>query len=363
MSTGRQSNGVMLILGFYFGMGALIRSTVNSIWLARKFDKTPIIYWGKSCLYTDKAAAGNTYARLFRGATGDTQASFPDGITVYPPAWMPFDQVESVEAIDLKADELRLRHDMDLRDPGGIDAAGLCIVYQYLSSGSAMNLARRGGHSVSDRDFDRECSAIFAEYFQPQEEIQRLADNLWKDFFRSDDENVYGMHLRGSDKIHEAALPSPKRFVNAVRSVSCGDKKPALFVATDSALSLDTIKSRLSDYSLHYQKMERSSGVVPLHYRSEGALQNAISVIVDVLLLSRCAKVFAFPESQIYSWLRLKQEGDERSFNLIEIGPGFADWIKTAWRVLIASGWAGFFRFCRHQKPKLRAAIFGRLSS
>lgn len=38
-----ENHGFMIILGWYLGLGALIQSTVNSIWLAKKLGKTSYI--------------------------------------------------------------------------------------------------------------------------------------------------------------------------------------------------------------------------------------------------------------------------------------------------------------------------------
>lgn len=354
--------GTILILGSYLGLGALIQSTVNSIWLAKKLGKNPYIYWGQSCFYTDKEVGGNTYLRLFQEPKNHENLSFSKNLSVYPTTWMPLNEVETVESLDAKADALRQSHHLTLMSSKEILESDLCIVYDYFSSDTARNLVSTLGVEISTEQFLKECSEIFADYFQPQTTIQMTAQHFWVNSFDRHYQLIVGMHLRGTDKVIEKAVPSPGQYLRLIRRSGYLRRDNAFFVATDSQPYLGDIQSQLSKSLVAFQEMPRSSGAVGLHYDSRTAFQNAVAMITDIELLSRCQVVFAFPGSQIFWWLTRKKEAEKLDFILVPVDPNWFDWFHAGWAVFRLQGWQGFLNFLRFQKPKFINYLKSRFS-
>lgn len=349
--------GTILILGSYLGLGALIQSTVNGIWLAKKLGKNPYIYWGQSCFYTDREVGGNTYLRLFREPKNHKNLSFSKNLSVYPTVWMPLNEVETVESLDVKANVLRQSHHLTLMSSKEILESDLCIIYDYFSSDTARNLVSTLGVEISTGQFLKECSEIFADYFQPQATIQTSAQYLWNRFFDRHYQLTIGMHLRGTDKVIEKAVPSPHRYLSSIKRSGYLKKDSAFFIATDSQPYLESIQNQLSKSLVAFQDMPRSSGTVGLHYDSKTAFQNAVAMITDIELLSRCQVVFAFPGSQIFWWLTRKKETEKLDLILVPIEPNWRDWFQASWKVFRTQGWQSFLNFLRFQKPKLLAYL------
>ncbi|MEB3189383.1 MAG: hypothetical protein VKL42_03455 [Snowella sp.] len=331
--------------------------------MAKKLGKIPYIYWGKSCFYTDKEVGSNTYLRLFQEPKDHDILDISNRFDVYPDVWMPLDETETIQSIDAKADILRHSHSLEIVSAEAIVKSDLCIIYQYLSSDSAKELASAVGIAVDDSQFIEECNEIFADYFRPHVEYQTLANTLWTNFFSQDDyATVIGMHVRGTDKIIEKAVPSPHHYLQSIRKLGYIKNDSAFFIATDSQPYLAIIQRRLKPYCVAAQNTLRTSGRTGLHYDSQNAFQNAVAMIVDIELLSRCQVVFAYPGSQIYSWLTRKKEAGNLNFKLLPVSPDFLDWLSAGWIVLHLHGWQRFLNFLRFQKPKILQYLKMRLS-
>jgi hypothetical protein len=351
-----ENGGFMIILGWYLGLGALIQSTVNSIWLAKKLGKTPYIYWWVSCLYSDKNSRENTYTKLFQEPLDHKLGKLSQELSVYPPAWMSMDLKETdVETLDLQAPILASSHNLQLISSSSefILSTDICIIYQYLSSDLALSIANEIGLNISKEQFLQECNEIFTNYFQPQQNIKQSANTIWSNLFLDQQDYVIGIHLRGTDKVTEKAIPSPLQYFNAIQKVENYNKNQAFFIATDSQSYLENIKNKLGKQAIvGVQNMERARGKSGLHFNPHGAFENAINMIIDIELLSKCRVVFAFPGSQIFWWLSRKQAGENLHLTLLPVNPGWLDWIHAGWTVFRLQGLNGLLNFLRFQKSR-----------
>ena len=132
-----EHRGIMIILaGRNLGLGALIQSTVNSIWLAKKLGKVPYIWWGKSCLYTNKSTGGNTYPKFFHAHQDHLDLELSKYNLIYPSIWSSITLDDTLDELDNKAHSLVISPELEfkLEDRDFLTASDLCIVYQYLSS-------------------------------------------------------------------------------------------------------------------------------------------------------------------------------------------------------------------------------------
>ena len=362
----KKSLNTVIIIGWYVGLGALIQSTVNSIWLSRKLGKKPVVWWGKSCLYTDKTQEGNTYARLFQAPSDnnlDNLDFYRPNLLVYPNEWQSINGVSTVEEIDLLAPDISLCHSLEINSHQKFIDSDLCIIYQYFSSDLAIELANLSGLKINKEDFLNECNDIFTQYFQPKTFIKDLAQNIWNDMSKSHKSHIIAMHLRGTDKFIEKAVPSPRRYIHTLKKLKYLTNDISFFIATDSESYLQVMQNHLRKYFVAFQNMSRSRDSSALHYHyqhpSDG-FNNGVAMIIDIELLTKCETILAYPGSQIFWWLTRKQESENLTFTLIPVNPDCFNWIYAVWMVIRLMGFNAFLNFLRAQKSNLLSYIKSR---
>jgi hypothetical protein len=354
----------MLILGWYLGLGALIQSTVNSIWLAKKLGRTSYIWWGNSCLYTDQSVGGNTYPKLFQEPQEHQQFNFTHQPLIYPIAWNATQASDGIETLDAMAPTLVSDRNLEIaaHEYNLLATSNLCIVYQYVSRKLALSMARASGVDVSMEQFLGECSEIFAHYFQPRADILASADAIWQKCFQ-EKQSVIGMHVRGTDKVFEVAIPSPHHFLHATKKLTRQSQGSAFYIATDSEHCLQYLQQRLANSgTIGAQPMKRSNNQSGVHYKSGGAFENGVEMLIDIELLCRCKTVLAFPGSQIFWWLTRKREGEQMTFELLSVQASSIAWLYSGLAIFRTYGWSGLVEFLRIRKAAVLSFLKSKFS-
>jgi hypothetical protein len=358
-TSSQNDSGVMIIFaGQNLGMGALIHSTINAIWLAQKLGKTPYIWWGNACLYKDISIEENTYSKLF-------QEPYPQFLhlnrydTVYPTAWDVINSEETIQSLEKKAHDLESQNlELKVAERDALVASDICVVHQYLADDVAQVLAGITRAEQNFNKFEHECNLIFMQFFQPQKHIQSAAAALWEEIFVHK-YPVLGIHCRGTDKIIETALPSPCHYLHALQQDSIRLRFAAFFIATDSLPALQQFQSKLDGRGIvGTQDITRSQNQAGLHFQTNGAFQNGVEMLIDIELLCRCAVVLAFPGSQIFWWLNRKRNAERHNFEILPVQPGSFEWICAIFFVLRTQGWAESVQYLRMQKGGLKALLF-----
>jgi hypothetical protein len=344
-----RSQGVVLVLGFHTGLGALIRSAVNSIWLATKLCKSPYIYWGRSCLYFHEELGGNIYTRLFAEPLGHGSICrvFHSKTVVYPPIYSPLKDGETIDSLDCRAKHCANHTSQKLTCAPLIQESDLCIVRQHLSDHEAMALLRTLGIPTSESAYTEETEEIFSAYFRPTKLVTSMAAKVWDESLGSRKGLVIGMHMRGTDKVIEKAVPSPRRYLRLIQKLRCHHQDVRYFLATDRGSYLELMKQKLGSFRIAAQDSVRSAGLTGLHFNRETAFQNAIEMTVDIELLARCDMVLAFPGSQIYWWLDIRRRTCGDGYKLLPVSAGLSDWLYAIIYALKRRGFQGLIKFLR----------------
>jgi hypothetical protein len=357
-----EHRGIMIILaGRNLGLGALIQSTVNSIWLAKKLGKVPYIWWGKSCLYTNKSTGGNTYPKFFHAHQDHLDLELSKYNLIYPSIWSSITLDDTLDELDNKAHSLVISPELEfkLEDRDFLTASDLCIVYQYLSSDLAQQLSGKNVIDPYEDKFHKECDEIFNHYFKPHKIIEESANAIWNQTFKTQ-LSVLGIHCRATDKIVEHPLPSPHHYIKAARKLVIQQKFSAFFIATDSLLALNEIQSQLHKFGIvGTQDIKRSNGKSGIHFNPNGAFENGIEMLIDIELLCKCKVVLGFPGSQIYWWLSRKRNAENIDFTLLPVKAGTFNWFFAVFFILRTQGWTGLIQYLRMQKGGLKSLFLG----
>lgn len=349
----------MIILGWYVGMGALIQSTVNSIWLARKLGFQPFIRWGYSCLYSP-GNGEDAYPRYFCPPPALSQLPSSEPLNIsFSEVFRDKTRGLSISEIDREAPKIdkdtthwwrREQRDELLRSE-------TAVIYQYLNSDLAWEMAHGLGIPVRWSEFDQERNLIFSEFFKPQMWLQERADQFWNERI-GNGKKALGMHVRGSDKVSEKAVPGISRYLRAFETENPNQGFDSVFLATDSSRAEQTIRHDLKEKCpVVCQEYERTDGITGLHLKNGGAFQNGVDMIVDIELLSRCPAIVAFPGSQIYWWLERKAYSQK--MKLVPVKPGIYDWFNAGAKVWRLRGNRDFIRLLKEFKKSLSEKAAG----
>jgi len=115
--------------------------------------------------------------------------------------------------------------------------------------------------------------------------------------------HVLGVHMRGTD-LHYAPPVSPAEYFAGVDRHLETHPDARIFVATDQVQYLELMKRRYPDLVLSYECLRSANATAPFEMSSGSPYRKGEDVLVDILLLSRCAFLIRgasnIPEMAIY---------------------------------------------------------------
>lgn len=359
----KKEMGILLIMPRHYGLGAMIQMTVNALWLAKRLNKIPLIWWGENCFYRTNDGS-NAYGKLFHSSSefcvNDTSHPLvPSGSRIYPRCWETALKTTSIEALEkqIATDPSFMMIDWRREDRSIIENAELCVLNGYLANDLAWELAGESFENFSEKHFVSECVELFDQFFRPQAEIVERANLIWNQNFKVKSP-VVGIHLRGSDKITEMALPSPNNFVNSALQIGRKIKASGYFLATDNEPGLKVFQRKIGRSNrLYAQSFQRTNGTSGLHFITKDGFQQAVDMIVDIECLSKCNAFLGFPGSQVFWWLMRVRDSRKLNFEVLRVVPTIFDLIACMIRLLRYKDMQVFITFLRYQKHAFRKKL------
>ncbi len=145
-----------------------------------------------------------------------------------------------------------------------------------------------------------------AGYIKVKEPILAEVDALVDHHFKG--HRVLGVHIRGTDMRYAPPVPL-ERFIEAMdRKLDQGFDR--VFVATDQGQYIDILEQRYQDRLIHLDCLRSTDASNPMWLANRSPAQQGREVLVDTLLLSRCAFMLKCPsavsEFAHYFWPMLK---------------------------------------------------------
>jgi len=129
------------------------------------------------------------------------------------------------------------------------------------------------------------------------EKVERFYDRHMKG------QHVLGVHIRGTD-LRYAPPVSPAEYFEPIERYIEGHSRARIFLATDQVQYLELIKRRYGSIVQHYDCLRSSTSTAPFNMKTGSAYRKGEDVLVDILLLSRCAFLIRgasnIPEMAIY---------------------------------------------------------------
>jgi len=123
--------------------------------------------------------------------------------------------------------------------------------------------------------------------------------------------HVLGLHIRGTD-LRYAPPVSPAEYFASVERYLDVHPGAHVFLATDQIQYLDLMKKRYGSIVQHYDSLRSSTSTAPFNMNAGSPYRKGEDVLVDILLLSRCAFLVRgasnIPEMAIYFSEALESE-------------------------------------------------------
>lgn len=258
-----ESKKIMLITYARNGFFSNFIASLNSIRWCEKKSITPVVCWGKKCLYYDK-----------------------DGYNGSMDPWeYYFEPVSNVSIEEAKKRTDAVIHHK-YADPSG----------KSIPNSSCQ---RRGYKNLLVQDYRKNINKTIKKYVKIKPSILEKVDRFYKDFMS--DRATIGLHIRGTDKGKHVTPVSPETICLQANQFAESHPGCQFFVATDEVRLLEEVKKYLKGPVIFYDSYRSVNGrPVHLFPQTNNKAILGEEVLIEALLLSRCNK-FVHTRSNVSS--------------------------------------------------------------
>jgi hypothetical protein len=139
-----------------------------------------------------------------------------------------------------------------------------------------------------DEEYRLFVHGIIKKHIRLKPAVQEIIDSFYYEH-SMDCIPTIGVHLRGTDKKTEIAIPHPLELIMVANKVAQTFKECQFFVATDEESLLDLARTHLHGPVISYPAQRSASGI-PVHLDKKQANRSQLGsdVLVECILLSRC---------------------------------------------------------------------------
>ena len=266
------------------GMVAVIRHTVHGLLLAELTNRVPVILWMGRFLYSNNLMfpRENGFIKYFENnGLCDIRLLQESCKTFAPFGWNEVN-IARDDLIEYRSDEHRPEY-QPLPPCDIILCKADCVVYTHYQHIIDILPLIPIGHEYYGLQNSVVARMIYQKYFSLAESVS-MALNHHRDLFHSG-HRVLGIHCRGSDKVSEHPLATPRAYKKAITKLMSDTDR--LFLATDSAQSAKQFRQWYAS-NLVMINCERSSGRRGIHFSAADRERAGRDFLVDAYLLSRC---------------------------------------------------------------------------
>jgi hypothetical protein len=248
------SKKVMLISFTRAGLFGVFFGVLNNLMWCEKNDVIPVVCWDKASYYYVK-----------EGYNGSTEP------------WEYYFEPVS----DISVEEAKKRSDAFFN-------------YRFEDPDRG-HIPRTGCHNAYyrrhlNKKYRKVLNQVIQKYIRVKPTILEQVDRFYEQNMAG--KITIGIHLRGTDKVQEAAQVTPEMICAKAHEIAQGIPGCQFFVATDETRLLEEMKKLLKGPVLSFD-CHRSSNGKPLHIggNKDTKAQVGEEVLIEALLLSRCNKL------------------------------------------------------------------------
>jgi len=265
-------------------MVAVIRNTINGLLLAELTNRIPVILWQNRFIYrnSDTAIDENSFIKYFKSNGLTDLSPVQIGPKTFAPTCWNTSNIGQDNLVDYRSNENRVG--IKPLSPADIISSNAHVVvythYQHLVDIIPLIPNNNEYYGLCDRILSRR---LYKKYFTLTDKVIDIVDRN-REMFVGRARSI-GVHIRGSDKISEYALVTPRAFKKAIsRFMHISD---VLFLASDSDAAYKQFKKWYGDkmVAIDCQRSPNNRGI---HFSAADRERAGRDFIVDAYLLSQC---------------------------------------------------------------------------
>ena len=277
------SSRYIVIQAFPEGMVAVIRHTIHGLLLAEITGRKPVILWNSRFLYHNDRGkiTRNGFLYYFQeNDLSDARCLRSPELTFAPACWT-HNNIESDYINTYRSNEDRESH-VPLTPQEILSSNEDVIVYTHYQHLIDLIPLIPAGSDHFGFSANQVANRIYKKYFRLNDHIVNILQKKQDEAFV--DRRVLGIHCRGSDKISEYPIATPRAYRAVLKKTF--QVLPNIFLATDSQQYFLQFKKWYPE--LQAIDCERSINNQGIHFSSTDVQKAGADFLLDAYLLSKC---------------------------------------------------------------------------
>ncbi len=271
----------VLIKAWGYGFFSDVSHVLGALLLAELTDRTPVVHWGKTSLFSDGTGA-DAFTRFFNEVSDksiEQLLHYPDG-SYFPPKWT---------SRNLRSENINKWKGNYSRMAGlyFLNRAEEVIVSDFYISVTELLPWIPTSHPLHGLSIEELLRYLIKKYLTPKQYVLDEIDEFFERHLA--DGPFIAVHIRGSDKLREQKLLAQinQSYFGKIDDL-IDNNSHRIFVLTDDTRLLSSIISMYGDRVI-YTQCQRTASDVGVHYQqlSQGRVRIGVEVMKDVYLAAR----------------------------------------------------------------------------
>ncbi|MBT4522193.1 MAG: hypothetical protein HOC23_19510, partial [Halieaceae bacterium] len=282
LATGRHIldvyKGVFLIRIGHYGAGffAYVQYALNQIQYCERHELLPVVHYNDahSNHFFDRQVGEDMWDYYFEPVAGYTKGDI--------------DRLVADEGDPLSDQHIHQMSDAQIMDLCQFDPDSIFhYTYGYWRENPPPD------HAIWYAAMRSKGHRYVARYIKVKESILAEAEEFFVRQLQG--HSVLGVHIRGTDMRYAPPVPL-ERFIEEIdRQLDLGFDK--IFVATDQSQYIEILKQRYNDRLVYFDCLRSTDANNPMWLAGRSPAQQGKEVLMDALLLSRCAYMLKSPSA------------------------------------------------------------------
>jgi hypothetical protein len=270
----------LLIKAWGYGFWSEIHYLLNLLLIAEFLNRTPIVLWGKNCLYRNMTDI-DAFEHFFQKISDTKLDDLDRSLTLFPSKWS-WDNIYEEDNSKWSGKDSRMAVQKFFSRDEDV------LVADFYSTLDSIIPWIDQDSTYFNKTEDLIYLELFKKYLTPSDIVLLQVEK----FFEKNMSGKYwlAVHIRGGDKVYESSgLEQTNKTVNNYVELIL-KKNPFLciFLLTDSASSADAFKAKYGDRVLTTQSTRTNSSQGVHNNGENDGIQMGFEVLLDVLLAVKC---------------------------------------------------------------------------
>ena len=314
----------LLIKSWGSGLCADLGQLLGCLLLAEISNRTPIVHWGRNCLYGD-GTGSDAFRHFFEPITPLTVDDIKRRFSFFPEKWHR-DNLKVEKLNRFSGDGSRLGSFQFLNR-----SEEVCVV-DFLANILLVMPWMPPSHSMCGKPLEDLKRYLAQKYLRPRSEIEAAAARFHRDAL--EDMPFTAIHLRGSDKIGE----EPNLHETNQKLIAAIPDHGHIFLMTDDEAILAHMKERFQNRIVH-TNCQRTSNTKGVHFLPDVDRRSAgMEMMTDLCVALRADRFIG-----------------NRSSNVANMALAMKDWPDGSCRLFgsqqVNYGMLGLYTLKRNERP------------